>query len=202
MRNSLRLSLEGEADLEVVAEAPDISSVVRRVHGFLPHVLVLDLGMPGSGSIELLQRLRRQVPEARVVVLTMADDPTFARRVLDAGAQGFVVKETAAVDLPVAVRNAARGERYVSHGVHARLSALHDPPADARLTPRELEVLRLIALGYTSVEGAGKLDLSPRTIETHRARIHRKLGVATRAELVAYALEHGLVEAPERAGAR
>jgi two-component system response regulator NreC len=137
--------------------------------------------------------MRASVPEARIVVVAMGGDPLFARRVLDVGATAFVVKQTADVELSQAVRSAARGEQYVSPSVSGRLLSLLDGSPNARLTPRELEVLRLIALGYTSVEVADKLDLSPRTIETHRARIHRKLEITTRAELVGYALEHGLV---------
>ncbi len=193
MRDSLRLALGGEADLEVVAEVRDMPAVVRRVHGFLAQVLLLDLSMPWHSSIETLRRLHRQVPGTRIVVLTPSDDLVFARRALDAGATGVVAKEAADGELSRAVRSAAHGERYLSPGVDGSLAALQDTPPAARLTPRELEVLRLIALGYTSVEVADKLDLSPRTIETHRARIHRKLKVATRAGLVGYALEHGLV---------
>jgi two-component system, NarL family, response regulator NreC len=193
MRDSLRVALGGEADLEVIAEARDMPSVVRRVHGFLPQVLLLDLSMPWYSSIETLRRLHRQVPQTRIVVLTPSEDPVFARRALDAGATGVVAKDAADGELSHAVRSAAHGERYLSPDVGGSLAALQDAPPTARLTPRELEVLRLIALGYTSVEVADKLDLSPRTIETHRARIHRKLKVDTRAGLVGYALEHGLV---------
>jgi two-component system response regulator NreC len=193
MRDSLRDVLGGEVDLEVVAESPDMPTVVRRVHGFLSQVLVLDLGMPGRAAIEMLQRLHRQVPETRIVVRSANDNPIFARRALDAGATAVVVNGAADVELAQAVRSAARGERYVSPSVDERLTSLQAMPPAARLTARELEVLRLIALGYTSVEVAGKLDLSPRTIETHRARVHRKLKVATRAGLVSYALAHGLV---------
>jgi two-component system response regulator NreC len=193
MRDSLRDVLGGEADLEVVAESADMPTVIRRVHGFLSQVLVLDLGMPERASIEMLQRLHRQVPETRIVVRSANENPIFARRALDAGATAVVVNGAANVELAQAVRSAARGERYVSPSVDERLTSLQAMPQAARLTPRELEVLRLIALGYTSVEVAGKLELSPRTIETHRARIHRKLKVATRAGLVSYALAHGLV---------
>jgi two-component system response regulator NreC len=193
LRDSLRIALGGEADLEVVAEARDMPTVVRRVHGFLPQVILLDLSMPWHSSIETLRRLHRQVPQTRIVVLTPSDDPVFAHRALEAGATGVLAKGATDGELTRAVRSAAHGERYLSPGVDGSLASLRETPPAARLTPRELEVLRLIALGYTSVEVADKLDLSPRTIETHRARIHRKLKVSTRAELVAYALEHGLV---------
>jgi two-component system response regulator NreC len=194
MRAELRLMLGGETDLEVVAEAPDVSTVLRRVNGFLSQVLVLDLGMPGPSSIEMLQRLHRQLPGTRIVVRSASDDPIFARRALDAGATSVVVNGAADVELPQVVRCAAHGERYVSPSTDMGIAALQDAPSATRLTPRELEVLQLIALGYTSVEVADKLDLSPRTIETHRARIHRKLKVATRAGLVSYALARGLVK--------
>jgi two-component system, NarL family, response regulator NreC len=193
LRDSLRRVFAGQADLEVVAEAPDMPTVVRRVHGLLSQVLVLDVTMPGEASIAMLRRLRRQVPETSIVVRSASEDPIFARRVLAAGAMA-VVANGAADELAQAVRRAARNERYVSPSIDGDLTSRQEEVSSAaRLTARELEVLRLIALGYTSVEVAGKFDLSPRTIETHRARIHRKLKVASRAGLVSYALAHGLV---------
>jgi two-component system response regulator NreC len=196
MRKSLRLLLEGEADIDVVAETDSLESVMGHVYARQPDVLVLDLGMssPGSG-IETLNRLSGEARHTRIVVLTMNDDPAFARRAIDAGACGLVLKELADSDLPAAVRNASRGRGYVSPVLAAKLNGDRSSRQTDRLTPREREVLRLIALGYTSVEIADKLGLSPRTIETHRARIHRKLGLATRAELVRYALQHELLRA-------
>jgi DNA-binding NarL/FixJ family response regulator len=192
MRQSLRMLLDGESDLIVLAETDSLESVVGHIRTHHPDVLVLDLGMPSHGSgIEALTRLSREARGTNIVVLTMNDDPAFARRVLDNGASALVLKELADSDLPEAVRNASRGRRYVSPLLAAKLAG--KPPEGDNLTPREREVLRLIALGHTSVEIAGKLGLSPRTIETHRARIHRKLGLDTRAELVHYALQHGLL---------
>ena len=193
MRRSLRLLLDGEEGVEVIAEACDLASVVRHVHGHQPHVLVLDPGMPGGSSIETIGKLRERVPDTQVVVVTMDDSPVFAQRALATGALGFVLKDLADSELPQAVRAAAVGEEYVSPRVAARLDALHRALTDDELTSREVEVLRLIALGHTSVEIARKLHLSPRTVETHRARIHGKLGFTTRAELVRYALGRGLL---------
>jgi two-component system, NarL family, response regulator NreC len=194
MRESLRLLLEGEADIDVIAETDSLRSVIDHMHARHPDVLVLDLGMPSWGSgIEALSRLSKDARDTRIVVLTMDDDPAFARRALDNGALGLVLKEMADSDLPAAVRNASRGLRYVSPSLAAKLGGGKSSPHADKLTPREREVLRLIALGHTSVEIAGQLGLSPRTIETHRARIHRKLGLATRAELVRYALQHELL---------
>jgi two-component system response regulator NreC len=194
MRQSLRMLLDGETDLVVLAETDSLTSVAEQVRTHHPDVLVLDLGMPDHGSgIEALTRLTREARGTFIVVLTMNDDPAFARRVLDNGAIGIVLKELADADLPEAVRNAFRGKRYVSPFLAAKLAGKAAPDGD-NLTPREREVLRLIALGHTSVEIAAKLGLSPRTIETHRARIHRKLGLDTRAELVSYAMRHELLQ--------
>jgi two-component system, NarL family, response regulator NreC len=195
MRRSLRQLLDNAPGVEVIAEADDLASVVRHVHGHHPHVLVLDLGMPDGSSVEAIGQLREREPETQIVVLTMQDNPVFAQRALAAGALGFVAKELADSELPQAVRAAALGEEYVSPRVASRLDALHRALTEDKLTTREIEVLRLIALGHTSVEMARKLHLSPRTVETHRARIHRKLGLATRAELVRYALRRGLLRA-------
>jgi two-component system, NarL family, response regulator NreC len=192
MRQSLRLLLDGEADIDVIAETDSLRSVIGHVRARRPDVLVLDMGMPSQGSgIETLNRLNREARDTSIVVLTMNDDPAFAKRALDNGAVGLVLKEMADSDLPAAVRDASRGRRYVSPLLAAKLNG--GKSDTDRLTPREREVLRLIALGHTSVEIAHKLGLSPRTIETHRARIHRKLELDTRAELVHYALRHELL---------
>ena len=196
MRRSLRLLLDREEHIDVIAEATDLASALRHVHRHKPHVLVLDLGLSNSdgSSIEAIGPLRERTPETQTVVLTMEDDPAFARRAFAAGALGFVLKELADGDLPQAIRAAARGEEYISPRAADRLDALHQPQTDGELTPREVEVLRLIALGHTSVEIARKLQVSPRTVESHRARIHKKLGLATQAELVHYALVRGLLK--------
>jgi len=195
VRRSLRLLLDCEEDVDVVAEAESVGSVVRHVHGHSPHVLVLDLQMPGGSSIETIRQLRRRAPETEIVVLTMERSPAFAQRAIDTGAVGFVLKDRADIELPEAVRRAARGEEYVSPEVAAGLDALRRTVNGDGLSPRETEVLRSIALGYTSAETAQKLHLSRRTVETHRAKIHRKLGLATRAELVQFALRRHLIGA-------
>ncbi len=195
MRRSLRLLLDEESEVEVAAEAEDLTAVARHVQEHEPRVLVLDLRIPGGSGIETIGRLRERAPETQIVVMTMQDDAAFVQRALAAGALGFVVKDRAAEELPSAIRAAARGEEFVSPPLAARLEVLHRALTDDALTPREVEVLRLIALGHTSVEIARKLRLSPRTIETHRAHIHAKLELTTRAELVRYALRRGLLRA-------
>jgi two-component system response regulator NreC len=193
MRRGLRQLLDGEDDVHVIAEAGDLPSVVQHVQAQEPHVLVLDFGMPGGSSIEAIGQLRELVPDTQIVVLSIEDGPMVAQRAFAAGAVGFVAKDLADSELPQAVRAAVGGEEYVSPRVAARLDALHRSLTENKLTPREVEVLRLIALGHTSVEIARKLHLSPRTVETHRAHIHRKLGLASRSELVRYALRRGLL---------
>ena len=193
MRRSLRLVLDGEASIDVIAEADDLATVERHVHGHQPHVLVLDLGMPDGSGLPAIGNLRRAAPETQIVVITMEDNPGFAQRALAAGATGFVLKDHAEEELATAVRAAAKGDTYVTPRVAARLAALRGALTDEHLSPREAEVLQLIAFGHTSVEIARMLKLSPRTVETHRARIHQKLGLRNRAELVRYALARGLL---------
>jgi two-component system response regulator NreC len=188
MLRGLQQLLGCERDMEVVGEASDLVCLTRLVRAQRPDVLVFDLSLPRDLGIETLGRLRELVPKTEIVVLTMEDSAIVAQRALAAGACGYVTKDLADGELPRAIRAAARGEQYVSPRVATRLEELHRTLTDSALTPREVEVLRLIALGHTSVEIARKLRLSPRTVETHRAHIHKKLGLATRAQLVGYAL--------------
>jgi two-component system response regulator NreC len=188
--------LEREGDFAVVSEAGDAEAALRTVLGHKPKVLVLDLNMPGElSSLEAIPRVSDASPATRVVVLTMQEDPEFARRALRAGAAGYVLKEAADDELVDAVRRVAAGETYLNPRLGAVLAAAppesSGPPDD--LTEREVDVLRLIALGHTNAEIAQALFLSVRTIESHRAHIQQKLGRSTRAELVRYALDHGLV---------
>jgi DNA-binding NarL/FixJ family response regulator len=167
--------------------------VARQVHGHVPHVLVLDLQMPNGSSLQTIRHLRDQVPETEVVVLTMEDSPLFAQHALDAGAVGFVLKDHADTELPAAIHEAVVGREFISPRVAAGLEALRQAVSGDGLCPRETEILRLIALGYTNAEIAGRVHLSRRTVETHRAHIHAKLQMTTRAELVRYALTRHLI---------
>ena len=195
MRRSLRLLLDGEEGVEVVAEADDMATAVRHVHGHKPHVLVLDLHMPDGSSIETIRQLRERAPDTQVVVLTMEDSPVFAQHALAAGAIGFVLEGSRRHRAAEAVRAAARGEEYVSPRVAARLDALQPSLTEDELTAREVEVLRLTALGHTSVEIAAQAAPLPAHGRVPPRPIHRKLGLATRAELVRYALGRSLLRA-------
>jgi two-component system response regulator NreC len=196
VRSGLRMLLDAEEDFEVVAEAGDVDTAMRYVRGHHPRILVLDLNMPGASSLEAIPRLRDESPDTAVVVLTMQNDPAFAREALGAGAQAYVLKEAADAELVEAVRRAAAGETYLNPQLGARLAAepLPAPGLPDDLTEREGEVLRMIALGHTNAEIAQELYLSVRTVESHRAHIQQKLRRSSRAELVRYALEHGLVD--------
>lgn len=194
VRSGLRLLLDAEEGMEVVAEASDVDGARRYVRGHHPAVLVLDLNMPGGSSLEAIPEIRRESPNTQIVVLTMQQEPAFAREALGAGALGYVLKEAADEELVEAVRNAAAGEHYLNPRLGARIASAPPPGPPDDLSQREAEVLRLIALGHTNAEIAEQLFLSVRTVETHRSHIQQKLGRSTRAELVAYALEHGLVD--------
>jgi two-component system response regulator NreC len=194
VRAGLRMVLEAADGLEVVAEAGDVDETLRKVRGHRPDVLVLDLNMPGGSSLSAIPTLRAEAPKTGIVVLTMQDDPAFAREAMRSGALGYVLKEAADAELVEAVRMAAAGQTYLTPRLGARLAAEPPtppgPPDD--LSDREVDVLRLIALGHTNGEIAAKLYLSVRTVESHRAHVQQKVGRSTRAELVAYAHEHGL----------
>ena len=177
-------------------------SALRTVLGHKPAVLVLDLNMPGElSSLDAIPRVQEVSPGTRVVILTMQEDPEFARRALRAGAAAYVLKEAADDELVDAVRRVAEGGTYLNPRLGAALAAAPPeptgPPDD--LTEREVEVLRLIALGHTNAEIAQGLYLSVRTVESHRAHIQQKLGRSTRAELVRYAIDRGLVTLPSSA---
>jgi two-component system response regulator NreC len=195
VRRGLRQLLDEENGFEVVAEAVDVESARRYVRGHHPEVLVMDLNMPGGPSLDAIPEIRRESPDTAIVVLTMQNEPAYARQALGAGALGYVLKESADDELIEAIRAAANGESYLNPRLGARVAAeqagRHAPPGG--LSAREAEVLRMIALGRTNTQIADDLFLSVRTVETHRARIQQKLGLSDRSELVAYALRHRLI---------
>jgi two-component system, NarL family, response regulator NreC len=195
VRSGLRMVLDREEDFEVVAEAGDVADARRYVRAHRPDVLILDLNMPGDPSLPAVPLVLEDSPATRVVVLTMQEDPAFAREALQAGASAYVLKEAADDELVQAVRVAASGGTFLTPQLGARIAAEppepSGPPDD--LSEREVEILRLIALGHTNAEIAGQLFLSVRTVESHRAHIQHKIRLTTRAELVQYALEHGLM---------
>jgi two-component system response regulator NreC len=196
VRRGLRFVLEAEEGFEVIAEAGTVEETLRKVRAIRPEVLVLDLNLGTESSLDAIPQIRAATPGTAIVVLTMQNEPAFARQALQSGASAYVLKEAADDELVEAVRVAAGGGTYLNPALGARLAA--EPPAPSGppddLTEREVGVLRLIALGNTNQEIADQLFLSVRTVESHRAHIQRKLGRTTRAELVRYALDRGLVD--------
>lgn len=194
VRGALKALLEGQSDLEVVGEAGDIASARAAVLAAEPGVLILDVNMPDGLAVDAVAGLRADAPDTEIVLLTMERDLTLARRALDSGARGYLFKDAAHLELIDAVRHAAAGRDYLPAAVAA---GLKDAGGEERgvLSPREAEVLRLMALGHTNREIAEQLALSVRTVETHRSHVQQKLGLDSRPELTRYALDNGLIDA-------
>jgi two-component system response regulator NreC len=193
VRRGLRTLLDAEAGIEVVAEGDDVDSAKRYIRGHRPDVLVIDLNMPGGSTLEALPSLREEFPDTQIVVLTMQDEPAYARQALGSGVLGYVLKEAADAELVAAVRAAAKGQNYLNPRLGAKLASAPPPGPPGGLSEREAEVLRMLALGYTNAQIGQRLYISVRTVETHRAHIQQKLGLADRPALVQFALDHGLV---------
>ena len=198
VRSGLRRVLEAEEDIEVVAEAGDMRNAVFEARAHKPDVIVMDVVMPGASGIEATPAVLNEAQDAKVLMLSMQDDPRYVREAFSVGASGYVLKEAADTEVVGAVREVARGGRYVHPELGARLIAAEETERvraeEDPLSDREREVLRLLALGHTNQEIAKMLYLSVRTVETHRAHIMQKLRLSSRAELVRYALDHNLLE--------
>ena len=198
VRAGLRRVLDAEPDIETVGEAPNAERAVFEAMAHKPDVVLMDVVMPGKSGIEIIPTLQQNAPQAKVLVLSMQDDPRYLREAFDAGASGYVLKEAADTEVVDAVRAVAAGDRYVHPALGARLveaEAAERRRADEDpLSEREREVLRLLALGHTNQEIATLLYISVRTAETHRAHVMQKLRLSSRAELVRYALSEGLLE--------
>jgi two-component system response regulator NreC len=198
VRSGLRLLLDAQDDIETVGEAGDLRTAVFEARALNPDVVLMDMVMPGGSGIDATRAVLAEHSETRVLVLSMQDDPSYVREAFAAGARGYVLKEAADAEVVAAVREVASGGSYVHPALGARLIAAEAEDrrrAEADpLSEREREVLRLLALGHTNQEIAKMLYISVRTAETHRAHIMQKLGLQTRAELVRYALEHGLLD--------
>ncbi|HZO62886.1 MAG TPA: response regulator transcription factor [Gaiellaceae bacterium] len=198
VRSGLHLLLEAADGIEVVGEAGDVRTAVFETRDKKPDVVLMDVVMPGESGIEGVPKVLKEAPDARVLVLSMQDDPRYVREAFGAGASGYVLKEAADAEVVAAVHEVAGGGRYVHPALGARLAAA-EAEAKARddadpLSDREREVMRLLALGHTNQEIAKMLYISVRTAETHRAHIMQKLRLSTRAELVRQAIEQGLLE--------
>jgi DNA-binding NarL/FixJ family response regulator len=201
LRTGLRMLISSQRDLEVVGEASDGEEAVRKAATLRPDVALVDISMPGSGGIKAIERIRQAAPATRILVLTMHDVPAYLRASLAAGASGYVVKRSADSDLLAAIRDVHRGRTVldpslaarVAHGTLRRRGTVNSTTPTALLSQREREVLEFVAQGFTNQQIADHLGLSVKTVETYRARLVEKLGLQSRAELVRYALDSGLV---------
>jgi two-component system response regulator NreC len=203
VRAGLRMLIDGEADMKVVAEAESAAAVPGFVAAEKPDVLVLDLTLPGGGSLPLIENLAKQDAAPRVLVLTMHNDPTYVRAALAAGAGGYVVKTIGEQQLLAALRAVRRGQVVIDLDDEARTASVFASLAPrasrgagtrgVRLSARELQVIRLLGQGHTNQVVAEKLDLSPKTVATYRGRIAEKLGLKTTADFVKYATDTGLL---------
>ena len=201
LRSGLKLLVNSQDDLEVVAEAADGLQAIDRAREKKPDVVLLDLSMPRSGGMEALLRIAKECPLTRVVILTMLDDPVYLRSALAAGASGYVVKRSVDSDLLTAIRAVHRGGVFIDPSLADTLVQDVLPARGSRrrkptlLSDRELQVLRLIASGYTSKQIAAQIFVSAKTVETYRSRLLEKLALKTRSDLVRYAVQMGLLNA-------
>jgi len=198
VRAGLKLLLEAEDDIEPAGEAGTARDAIFQARALKPDVILLDVVMPDQSGLDVLPTLLHEQPETKVLVLSMQDDPQYVRQAFAAGASGYVLKEAADTEVVAAIREVAKGGRYVHPELGARL-VVAETEAKRRaeedpLSDREREVLRLLALGHTNQEIAKQLYISVRTAETHRAHIMQKLRLSSRAELVRHALAEGLLE--------
>ena len=198
VRSGLRLLLQNEDDIEVVGEAGSARSAILEARSVRPDLVLMDVTMPDGSGLDAVPTLLHEHEGLKVLVLSMEDDPRYVREAFTVGASGYVLKEAADTEVVAAIREVARGGRYVHPELGARLIAAEtDEQRRAEENPlseREQEVLRLLALGHTNQEIAKQLYISVRTAETHRAHIMQKLRLQTRAELVRYALAQGLLD--------
>ena len=195
IRSSLRTRLDREPDLTTVGEAETAAQAIRTVRRLQPDVVLLDLVLPRQSGSDAIQDLLEAAPSTRILVVSSLAQPTTVRRALAAGAHGYVPKRASDTELIEAIHRVAAGGRYVDPDLGAQLVVADGVPALEPVSDRERDVLSLLALGYTNQEISKKLYISVHTVDTHRAHIMRKLELATRAELVLFALAHGLIGA-------
>jgi len=198
VREGLKQILGAQADFQVVAEASDGHEALKRVRELEFDVLLLDMSMPGKSGVELIKQVRAEKPKLRILVLTMHEEHQYAVRAIRAGASGYLTKEGASAQLVTAIRKVASGGAYISAEVAEQLALNAMPDATAapheRLSDREFQVFRMIAEGKSVSEIADRLNLSVKTVSTHKANVLAKMGLSTQGELIRYALENDLVE--------
>lgn len=203
-RQGVRTLLASETDMEVVGEAADGSAAAERAAELKPDVVLLDIGMPGPGSFETTRQIKRNRPETKVLFLTMYDDEDYLLEGMEVGANGYVLKDSPAIQLVAAVRDVYRGGSYLSprmlsqlvNDFRTRVKTTDRTPRFASLTPREKEVLKMLAEGNSVKEVATQLNLSVKTVEAHKFNLMRKLDIHNKAHLVQYAIQKKVIKLP------
>jgi two-component system, NarL family, response regulator NreC len=206
-REGLRRVLEGEADLQVVGEASDATQALEQVRQLRPDVVLMDIAMPGMSSFEAARQMEKECPGTRLIFLTMHEDEEYLLQCLDVGAFGYILKDAPAPKLISAVRDVYQGRKYLSPQVlgklvddfRSRAQARRGQPRGATLTPREREVVKMVAEGNSVKEIAERLGLSIKTIEAHKFNLMRKLDIHNKAQLVTYAIQEKIVKLPAEA---
>ncbi len=199
VRSGLNLLLSSEPDLQVVGEASDGAAAVEMAEQLRPHVVLMDIGMPGVNGVEATRQIKQRVPECNILVLTMHRSDEYFFEMLNAGASGYILKGAETSELIQAVRAVARGDVFLypsmARGLVRQYLSLSSAgvSGEPALTPRESEIARMVAEGFSNREIADKLVVSPSTVHSHRSNLMRKLGLSTRRELVQYARQRGLI---------
>ena len=201
MREGLKRILDGADDIEVVGEAVDGFEVLAQVRKGGFDLLMLDLSMPGRSGVELIRQIKDEVPKLNILILTMHEEEQYAVRAIRAGARGYLTKESASKQLVEAIRKVASGGAFISAEVAQQLALGAMPGAEAALhetlSDREFQILRMLAEGLSVTDVSQKLNLSVKTVSTHKGNIQQKMGLSTTADLIRYAIAHRLVDAPE-----
>jgi DNA-binding NarL/FixJ family response regulator len=211
VRQGLRALLETEEGVTIAGEAEHGRQALQMAKRLQPDVVVMDIAMPSLNGLEATRQIKRECPTAKVLVLSSYGDDEYVQRLIDAGAKGYLVKQSAAKDLVVAIRETAKGNSFFSASISKRLqqqqqrngfgaARLAGKRSD-RLTPRQSEVLQLIAEGFANKKIAGELSISVKTVEKHRLEVMKRLDLHDVAGLTRYAVTHGFVEHPVSAGA-
>jgi two-component system response regulator NreC len=195
LRAGLRLLLESQQDIHVVAEAENGPTAIEACDRFQPDILILDISMPEGSGLPVIEKIKASSPNTKTIVLTMHSDIEWIKSSISAGAMGYIVKKYAETELLMAIRSVRQGIPFIKTADEAELMSQNqeDSNHDGNLSDREREVLKYIAYGYTYEEIAKKLFVSVKSIETYRGRISKKLSLDTRAKMVRYALEIGLI---------
>ena len=199
LRSGLKMMLNSQSDMEVVAEASQDSETVLLSEKYQPDIILLDITMPEHGGIKIIPEIKRRCPSSRILVLTMHDDDSYLKDVLKVGGNGYILKKAADTDLLSAIRSVCRGENYIDpsmtkHLISDMFGTVDENKEGNNLSQREIEVLKYMAQGYTNKQISDTIFVSIKTVETYKVRIKKKLNISRRSDLIRYAINKGLID--------